>query len=253
MFPEACSWSSRGWARERGRRGRERGGATPNHIGLAWEDSLLGGHVGAVNPASPAGESGWGNVYFSRGVRVLTRRKREDPRASSRGRATRAGEAWEELPSCTSRWGWMTTSLSSSPLHSVLNWGWEGPVSPGSSLVLSKGGIPAAREPLLPRPCRRSSLAPHTYTGEALRPRALLRPRGAESERALQRSQLRPESGRAASPAPGSLAGGGGERPARGRGRQCEPAWAREGPWRLLGGSRGGGPSREEPYKERIR
>ena len=27
----------------------------------------------------------------------------------------------------------------------------------------------------------------------------------------------------------------------------------REGPWRLQGGSRGGGPSREEPYKERIR
>lgn len=79
MFPEACSWSSRGWARERGRRGRERGGATPNHTGLAWEDSLLSGRVGAVNPASPAGESGWGNVYFSGGVRVLTRRKRGSP------------------------------------------------------------------------------------------------------------------------------------------------------------------------------
>lgn len=67
LFPEACSWSARGRARERGRRGRERGGATPKHTGLAWEDSLLGGRVGAVNPASPAGKSGWGNVDFSGG------------------------------------------------------------------------------------------------------------------------------------------------------------------------------------------
>lgn len=57
----------------------ESGGATPNHTGLAWEDSLLGGRVGAVNPASPAGESGWENVYFSGGVGVLTRRKRGSP------------------------------------------------------------------------------------------------------------------------------------------------------------------------------
>lgn len=80
----------------------------------------------------------------------------------------------------------MTTQLSSS-LHSVENQGWEGSASPGSSLVLRKGGIPAAREPPLPRPCCRSCQAPHTYTGEALRPRALLRPRGAGRD-ALQRS-----------------------------------------------------------------
>lgn len=163
---------------------------------------------------------------------------REDPQASRRGRATRAGEAWEELPSCTSRWGWMTTSLSSPPPHSAENWGWEGPVSPESSLALRKGGIPAACEPPLPRPCRGSLQASHTYTGEALRPRALLRPRGTGSERS------------AAVPAPAGIracsashprlppAGAGGERPARGRGRQCEPGWAREGPggcWEGLG------------------
>ncbi|XP_032144412.1 uncharacterized protein LOC116558479 [Sapajus apella] len=52
---------------DRGRgRGREQGGATPNHSGLAGEDSLLGGRVGAVNPSSPARESGLGERAFFR-------------------------------------------------------------------------------------------------------------------------------------------------------------------------------------------
>ena len=48
--------------------------------------------------------------------------------------------------------------------------------------MLRKGGIPAAGGPPLPRPCCRSRQAPRTYTGEVLRPRALLRPRGAGRE-----------------------------------------------------------------------
>lgn len=101
----------------------------------------------------------------------------------------------------------MTTSLSSPPFHSAENWEWEGPVSPGSSLVLREGGIPAAREPLLPRPCRQARQAPQPKPGKHCAP-GLSSARAARGARALQRSRLRPESGRAAPAAPGSLPGG---------------------------------------------
>lgn len=67
MFPEACSGSARGQAPGKGRRGGERGGATPNHTGLAWEDSPLSGRVGAVNPVSPRWGVGLGETCISQG------------------------------------------------------------------------------------------------------------------------------------------------------------------------------------------
>lgn len=49
---------------------------------------------------------------------------------------------------------------------------------------LAKEGFPPPASPLTPpHPGRRSRQAPHTSTGEALRPRALLRLRGAGRER----------------------------------------------------------------------
>lgn len=98
MFPEACSWSARGQARGKGRGGRER---PPNHTGLAWEDSLLSGRVGAVNPVSPAGESGWGGRAFLRGSRSVDKEAERIPESQAVGGPRGPGNAWEELPSCT--------------------------------------------------------------------------------------------------------------------------------------------------------
>lgn len=155
MFPEACSRGARGQAREKGRRGRERRGATPNHSGLAWEDSLLRGRVGAVNPASPAGESGWGNMHFSGGVGVLTRSKRGSPGIApweghaGRGRVGGTPELHIAVE--------VDDNLSLLPSISIAGeLGVGGAGLPRSSPVLRRGGIPAAREPLLPRPCRHS-------------------------------------------------------------------------------------------------
>lgn len=122
---------------------------TPNHTGLVWEDSLLGGRVGAVNPASPAGESGWGNVDFSGGVGVLTRRKRGSPGLTPwEGHAGRGRVGG--TPELHVAMGVDDNLAPSPPLHSVENWGWEGPVSPGSSLVLRKGRD--SRRPRAPSP-----------------------------------------------------------------------------------------------------
>lgn len=118
---------------------------------------------------------------------------------------------------------------------------------------LGKEGFPPPASPFSPAPAALPAGLPTPMAGRRCAP-GLSSARAALGAIAPQRSRLRPELGRAAPPAPGPSRGvGGGGRPARGRGRQCERGWAREGLPRLLGGSPGGGPSREEPYKERIR
>lgn len=118
----------------------------------------------------------------------------------------------------------------SPPLHSVESWGWEGPVSPGSSPVLRKGRDSRRLRAPSP-PCLHSRQDPHTYTQEALCPRAPLRPRGAGSEcsaavpapagiRACSASRPRlPPGGRGA--ARGQPGGVGGSVSRAGRGRGC--------------------------------
>lgn len=95
--------------------------------------------------------------------------------------------------------------------------GGKGPDSPGSSLAFRKGGIPAAREPPLCHPRCISLQATHSCALEALRPRVLLRPRGAGRLRAAAVPGFGRNQGMQRFPPPApSLEGG--ERPVRGVG-----------------------------------
>lgn len=71
--------------RARGRRGREHRGATPDHTVLAGEDFLLGGRVGAVNPASPAAELGLGDRASLRGSGSVDKEEERIPGPHSVG------------------------------------------------------------------------------------------------------------------------------------------------------------------------
>lgn len=71
--------------RERERRGGGRGGATPDHTGSAWEESLLVGRVGAVDPAFLAGESGLGERAFLRGSGSIDKEEERIPGPHSVG------------------------------------------------------------------------------------------------------------------------------------------------------------------------
>lgn len=109
-----------------------------------------------------------------------------------------------------------------------------GPASPGSSPVLRKEGIPAAREP-------RSSLAPGSPTpipGRRNAPSGSSPPARRGEGARCSGPGLRPESGHAAPSRPRLRPWGRrgeGERQVGGRGRRCEPGWVREGPRRLQG------------------
>lgn len=181
---------------------------------------------------------------------MLTRRKRGS-RASRRGRSMRGRGRVGGSPELRIVVG-VDDSLTPSLLPLVWRTeGGKGPDSPGSSLAFRKGGIPAAREPPLCHPRCLSLQATHSCALEALRPRVLLRPRGARRLRAAAIPGFGRNQGMQRFPPPApSLEGGAA---GQGRGRRCEPGWMREGPPRLQGGSWGSGPSREEPYKERIR
>lgn len=99
-------------------------------------------------------------MHFSGGVGVLTRSKRGspglEPWEGHAGRG-RVGGTPELLIAVE-----VDDNLSLLPSISFGELGMGGTGLPWSSLILRKGGIPAAREPLLPRPCRYSRQVPHT-------------------------------------------------------------------------------------------
>lgn len=204
-----------------------------------------------VNPASPAAESGLGELASLRGSVSVDEEAERIPGPHTVGGPCGAGGRVGGTPELRIVMG-VDDNLTLSSLPSV--WrrtlGGKGPDSPGSPLDIRKG-IPAAREPPLCYPRLLSLQATHSCALEALRPRVLLRPRGAGRLRAAAVPGFGRNQGMQRFPPPApSLEGGAA---GQGRGRRCEPSWVREGPPRLQGGSRGSGPSREEPYKERIR
>lgn len=216
------------------RRGRVRGGATPNHIGVAWEDSLLRGRMGAVNPESPAGEPGWGTC-ISRGVGVLTRRKTGSPGLTpweghaGRGRVGGTPELHIVVG--------VDDNLALLPSTSLGGELWVGGTASPDFLQFSeKEGFPRPRA-LSPPPLRPFPPgSPYQYRGGSASPGSP--PPAQRGEGALcSRPRLRPESGHAAPPAPGSLPRGasagpggvGGRVSLAGRGRGPGDCWEGRG------------------------
>lgn len=165
--------------------------------------------VGTVNPASPAGESGLGELASLRGSGSVDKEEERIPRPHAVGGPCGAGGRVGGTPELRIVMG-VDDNLTPSSLPSV--WrrtlGGKGPDSPGSPLVLREGGIPAAREPpSLPPPplppgypflCSRGIAPPGSPPPARRRETARCSGPG-----------LRPESGHAALPAPGSIPGGG--------------------------------------------
>lgn len=245
--PEACSLAEsegeeRGGARRRDPKShRVGGGGFPPQWRRGCGESRI-----------PPGESGLGELASLKGSGSVDKEEERIPGPHAVGGPCGARGRVGGTPELS-----IVMGVDDNPTPSSLPSVWrrtlgrKGPDSPGSPPVLRKGGIPAARKPPFCHPRLLSLQATHSCALEALRPRVLLRPRGAGRLRAAAVPGFGRNQGMQRFPPPApSLEGGAA---GQGRGWRCEPSSVREGPPRLPGGSRGSWPSREEPYKEWIR